>query len=385
MDMAKIGGPEIPSDESRLETKTNPTDKLIRLIQKSGIAEHLSSEESIREFIHNIDFEDYRKFLLSANGIMRNIPIAERVEDGTSAQWVGVDYLPRHEDKQPLVQETFEALKRMNDSGSSLEDMAILIALATNATHPFSDANGRSSRLLYYLLHEPHPDFESSITELRATISEGQGRGMIDFNPHYVGTVINEHIMKKMGLKAHDDTSPQYFMSRDGGDGKPAEELSANINIAPEDAAIIGRRILHFRENMQRGAGFLAVAKLLIDHGRLADYTVRREDEGRDYVAVGIAVDEVIRDLDANSAAELAENYWLMKKEFVSTIIDVVEHPSKYPMDEDKPDRTILDYQKGILRGKLSPHAKNESAAPSSETGEADDDGWIFNTEEDQY
>ena len=59
---------------------------------------------------------------------------------------------PNAQDRRMLFAEVLKAMQEMAKDERSLEDIAILLSSSVNAIHAYSDANGRTSRLLYLLL-----------------------------------------------------------------------------------------------------------------------------------------------------------------------------------------------------------------------------------------
>lgn len=107
------------------------------------------------QFIRNISFDQFKDFLLRVNGIQRNIPISDRVFNaGEDAKYIinlkdekgMMRYCPPSNlDKIPLLEEAFNALKRM-ELNDKTQDAALMIGCAINAIHPFENGNGRTAR-----------------------------------------------------------------------------------------------------------------------------------------------------------------------------------------------------------------------------------------------
>ena len=119
------------------------------------VEEVFSDEEHRRAFLDGMTQEDFMALLNGTNGILRRKPKTEWVMDGGDVMLKGFiesDVPPREEDKRPLFEQTYEAIKQMNQDGRALEDMALLVGVSINAIHAFADANGRTSRLMFTLL-----------------------------------------------------------------------------------------------------------------------------------------------------------------------------------------------------------------------------------------
>lgn len=70
----------------------------------------------------------------------------------------------------------------MEAQGSSLQDIALLISTGVNAIHLFNDGNGRTSRLLNYLINTDYTGSEDQVVFLKKLLGEN-GRLFIDINP----------------------------------------------------------------------------------------------------------------------------------------------------------------------------------------------------------
>ncbi len=140
----KIEGDHYPEmvDEGRA------IDRLKRL----GLKESLSDPEARKEFFSSLPDEDYKRTLGYINSIMRKKKISYGYEDGKF-----LEETPSLEDKEKLMNETFEAvrgiLKRENRNTDELLRLAGLTLAGTiNYIHAYENGNGRLGRVMHYLV-----------------------------------------------------------------------------------------------------------------------------------------------------------------------------------------------------------------------------------------
>lgn len=128
-----------------------------KFLEKIDLQNIVEDPEKKNEFIQKISFDEFKDFLLRIDGIQKNIPTSKRAynagEDVIGMAQIkdkdgAVMYCPPSVlDKMILLNEAFNALKRMNSKGK-IEDSAIMIGCAINAIHPFEDGNGRTARII---------------------------------------------------------------------------------------------------------------------------------------------------------------------------------------------------------------------------------------------
>ncbi|HBR80609.1 TPA: hypothetical protein DEA21_03105, partial [Candidatus Uhrbacteria bacterium] len=116
-----------------------------------------SNEEHKRDFIENLSVEEFSQLLNGLNGVLRDKKKENWKMDGETvaleSMFMGTGYVPpRQEDKPDLLAEVLETAKTMSQEGKNMEDIAMLVSSSLNAIHPYLDANGRTSRMIYLLL-----------------------------------------------------------------------------------------------------------------------------------------------------------------------------------------------------------------------------------------
>ncbi len=167
--------------------------KLVRVMELMGFKEAFETPEKRAAIIDASAPEEFINIITNLNGILLNLPKSYRgfaqdeqvMQNGLEI----IDALPSIEDKKPLLVELFNAAKQVN----TLEDKAALLAIGINAIHPFMDANGRLSRLTYYLLTE---GFDPDDPKIAVLLSD-EGEELLTPEP----TILLEPLSKSIGIE----------------------------------------------------------------------------------------------------------------------------------------------------------------------------------------
>jgi len=181
--------------KSEKQLRTEQTEKVIEFLDRTNAFEYfkklLSGIDSEKP-----DFEEFKDFIVRINGILRDIPIAERITDGKdvhlSGLWENVEVL-RHEDKEEVLKYAFEKASTVEK-----EDLKYLLPAIINATHLFVDGNGRTSRTMHLLLRDfsSKEEFEA---EMRKALTEDGRYDSNDINPGLVRLDLMHEVLKKHG------------------------------------------------------------------------------------------------------------------------------------------------------------------------------------------
>src|SRR4030042_6451575 len=155
-----------------------------------------------------MNFEQFKDFLIRINGIVRNIPIKKRYIDGQNVQLTGFvenALVPKHEDKEELLKYAFEFLKDIKK-----EDWKYLMQAVINAVHLFKDGNGRTSRTIYQLFKN-YGSKEQFQTELRKALG-GLGRyDTPDISPRFGKHYLVKFILEKNGWEIKEWMIPEKY------------------------------------------------------------------------------------------------------------------------------------------------------------------------------
>lgn len=97
----------------------------------------------------NSSFEDFEKLLISINGISRNKDDLDFM-DAPNSEVVGNYRPPKIEDRRVIFNNLFLDLEKIEDA----DYRAVLAFYTIGLSHAFADGNGRTSRIIVWLLEE---------------------------------------------------------------------------------------------------------------------------------------------------------------------------------------------------------------------------------------
>ncbi|MFA4845047.1 MAG: Fic family protein [Patescibacteria group bacterium] len=336
--MPEIGRGELSRDQQ--------TERLLRFFSTArGIdAFHGKRVEDVfkdeghgREFLDGMTQEDFFSLLNGTNGILRGKPKTEWTMDGGEVTLQGFsesDVPPREADKRPLFEQTFNAIKQMNQEGRALEDIALLAGASINAIHAYEDANGRTSRLVYTLLASGYQ--EQDKTRLNTLLGE-DGRESLDVSPSFVYRYLNDTVGAELGIA--DATKNTQHVTTTFYEGRSVD-LGFDSGVPEENREAI--------RQMLRGDGgfaFLAFYLFFASASREKEFVTDYPKHS------SIRVDVLLPTMSPEQVTNIIESYWRLKKRRVELLIDCIQHPQKdeYQIDDDGEQTTLLDYFKAHI------------------------------------
>ncbi len=341
------------------ENRDRQADVLLRFLDVAKNIEPLhgqkfetvfSDEEHKREFLNNLTAEEFTELLNGVNGILRAKNKEEWGMDGENvvmeAPFIGTAYVPpRQEDKVGLLAEALNSAKEMNKSGRGLKDIALLISSSLNAIHPFVDANGRTSRLIYLLLTKDFND--ETISEIEQSLSL-YGRDKVDVNPHIIQSKIVDIIERRIGIKNLEKNPDNVVNLNSNG-----QDLLGCFN---DGIAETDKKLLIDTFETDSPEFFLSVFKYLQTQEDKDKYIVKKKHWA------SISFDELIGDLKQEDVSQILQNYRNIKKEYVEIMIDCIAHPDKeeYQIEHDGQRVSLKDYFETIIREKAEKIAEEE-------------------------
>lgn len=155
---------------------------LDQVIQDSGLADRLTSEEDRSKFVHELDGPGFV-------GLVRSMHIAllgDSDGSGKFAEEVNiifngetnkpVDIMPAPEDKEHLLHDVLRNTQRLDNP----KLQAVALGFGINAVHPFMDGNGRVSRAVYTLISKNYKPRDEQL--LGALGENGDSVAMLDAN-----------------------------------------------------------------------------------------------------------------------------------------------------------------------------------------------------------
>lgn len=309
------------------------------------IEEVFSTEEEKRGFIQSLETDEFIELLNGINGILRDKEQAGWEMDGENVlvtSLLGQPYLPpRQEDKAGLLADVLERTKEMDRRDQDFKDIALLVSSTLNAIHPYLDANGRTSRLLYLFLTK---NFNNETQEELVAVLGSEGRHEFDINPGLIGHEITEVIIKEIGA-SNDDINSERMQTFWGS----FPDLQFSERISEKDQALF----LHLLKNDKMYL-FFAVFQYLQDKEDRDQYLRKYPEHSV------ILLDILSKNLDQGALDQILQNYKDLKKRYVEVLIDSIADSKndKYQIEHDGERISLKDLF--VLRMKERAEKSNE-------------------------
>ncbi len=198
----------------------------------------------------------------------------------------------------------------MNREGREFKDIALLISSSINAIHPYLDANGRMSRVIYVLLTNSG---DSIASEIQPVLSKN-GRDIVNIDPGLIQTDLIDLIKKELGIvsgKILPDTLVGLWQENEDLD------LKFNENVSEEQRKVF----LHLLKNDEENI-FFAVKKFIQNYPADDKFILKGERWSR------ILINNLIPDLNSTQIQEILDNYRSFKREYVTKLIDCIANPN---------------------------------------------------------
>ena len=325
--------------ESRLEN----ADYTVDFLDKIGGTEVLADPQTRKEFILGLDYTGFRGWLVRLNGMSRGVPVGERGIDGISVE-VPTLMPPEPEDKEPLLEATLHSaqsiLSREGNEAedSSLEDVSLLFSGAINYIHPFSDGNGRTSRVAGFLTKEGYDGSDEAKQRLKAVMGD-KGRNAFQNNPGDLTRWLDAKVLK--ARKPEGVSNWPIRVMPDKFADEPLGEAAIH-NLGPE-AQIKAEKVIRDGD-----FGDLAATKIMFERGLLPEGT----DFG-DKKFAWVKPDKYFAKFTDEDVEAVMQESRSMRRERVLTYIDAIENPDSLQIhlteDTDSTrfqerDTTLHDY-----------------------------------------
>ena len=299
----------------------------IEFLHNKKFEEIFANETSKRDFIDNLETEEFIELLNTFNGILRNKKKEDWKMDGETVEvggnvFTGIEYIaPRHEDKPELLAKVLSVAKEMNQNERDLKDIALLISSSINAIHSYADGNGRTSRLIYSLFTQ---DFDDEIKmELKEILSE-YGNEKININPASVGRKIDNLIKSEVGLK--DPFTNKDEIARFGRDYKRRGRKNIEFN---QEISEADKKSFFNLLDRDEDYFFYSVIKYLQDNPEIdkEKYLKKIPDDPNNTTEIPIG--DLSKNLKQEQLSQIFQNYRYLKKEKVKKLIDCIANPDK--------------------------------------------------------
>jgi len=314
--------PEIKKEQvDTLANLLSNTENIAALHGKK-FSEVFADDESIRSYIEELNQADFIELLNSINGVIQSKDkkgwtMAKGSVPITGGEGVrGSGYTPPNaQDRLMLFAEVLNAMQEMAKDERSLEDIAILLSSSVNAIHAYSDANGRTSRLLYLLLAKGLN--ESTKPIIQQALSEG-GRDVVDVSFEEIENDLLSALHSRIKLKrpngsweseknridiTFDESLPDKLMSE-------LVEMLADITYS----SIALHRYLDDKPDAEK----------YLKHYPENEFLYRKWPE-----RYNVKVDDLFQTINEEDAKNILQIYRQIKNEMMRLLIDSAVHPSE--------------------------------------------------------
>lgn len=294
------------------------------------------NEQGRRKLIEHLSDEEYSDLITGINGVLRGAEKEEWKMDGVGVTAIGHEVVgghifPRDADKKDIIVRSWKAAQEMNADQRDLEEIGMLLGSLLVETHPFADGNGRTSRLVYFMVKNGFSedqvkailgddgrwefDMALSKVDIDPLFDAKYGGNNLDVNRYHVGGVFADAEAGAFGqLVFPEGTSP--------------ETKSGIIDAARNDDHIFLAAILHF----------------LNEHAGINADECIQDFQGRKVLLL-----QNLLSCTTNEQIEaLSEIYWGLKKKYTEDMIDIFVHPNKpeYKVERGGKEMQMLDYFK---------------------------------------
>jgi len=358
--MERLRGFENPNQDTT-ENREQRADVLLRFINVAENIEPLhgkkfetvfSDEEHKREFVESLSAEEFSQLLNGLNGILRDKKKENWEMDGETvaleSMFLGTGYVPpRQEDKPELLAEVLSSAKTMSQEGRDLKDVALLVSASLNAIHPYLDANGRTSRMIYLLLTK---GFNAETKkELRAVLSES-GRDKINIDPGLIQTEIDDLIKNEVGID-NPEINPDRITNLFSGLAK--KEMEFEQEISEQDKKL-------FLELSGKDGQYLfwSVFEFLRDNPELNKEKFIKKFPNRSVILTDI----LAGNLNQEQLSQILQNYRNLKKKYVEKLVGSIANPDadEYQVDEDGQKIPLKTYFENRIKDEQDKRAEEE-------------------------
>lgn len=367
--MEKLRGFEI-QDQDATENREKRADVLLRFVDISENIEPFrgqkletifSDEEHKREFLKNLSTEEFTQLLEGLNGILRNKKKEDWKMDGQDVGvggniFTGLEYIsPRQEDKPELLDKLLSSVKKMNEEGKDLKDIALAVSATINAIHPFLDGNGRTSRFVYSILTEGYN--KEQIKKILSKSATFDGTE-INIDPGLIKTKIDDMVEAGLGIANPEINKDKILGMRMGGDelefveeiDEKQKELFINLYDTDKDYLLWG------------------IFKFLQDNPNLDKEQYLKRIEGGSVVLAS----SLTRNLDQEKLNQILLNYRDLKKKYVEKIIGSIADPDKeeYQIEIDGQKIPLKNYFENRIEAEREKRAEEDRIEKEREVAE---------------
>jgi hypothetical protein len=245
---------------------------------------------------------------------------------------------PRVKDKQGIFEYAVDQAKSTN-----LHDAGMILGLAINGLHLFTDGNGRTSRIIYTLFANGY-NASPEDQEVMAGLMSGEARGDLDvsFSDSIEYTAEKAIVRQQYGVDFSSFDTPKRFLSDNVpfvGEWKP-QLIESSGDLVPVTRNEICD-LLNERETIQRAAGVFAARHPEV---MTEDVLLRFTPDKSRNPHTAIALDTLMPRLTQLHYQELADIAYDIKREALKYVITSIAHPETATLKSDQGPMSFRDF-----------------------------------------
>ncbi len=275
-----------------------------------------NEEERLKEF-QALNYEGFKANLVALNHIVRpeeNIVDFDADKNAFGYAGTAGHRFPRREDKEILLQEILQTAQATDN----IQEAAIILAVGVLATHPFTDGNGRVSRLLYGDMSkgEALPD------EVRVSLGKEGHHEIVDLGIgiEFLAPLTDGTVYKNMGIPFENAYPWKTSFSNEGAE----KELLAEglLSLSAEEAQDL-RTSIKSGKNDEQGMDSEGLRYALVKYrlnNTIDPALLRHHSGGR----TAVDINALIRDMPDGAKHQFVQDLWEYRANYVRALVSLV-------------------------------------------------------------
>ena len=326
---------EIPRENEYNEELIQPAEEKTEEQFREGQAEkageflkHIQAYDYFKDILSGEkklpEFKDFEDFIVRLNGIIRDIPIADRSTDGENVYLDGFleqDFVPKHSDKEELLRHAYDSISDIKKT-----DIKYMISAVVNSVHLFADGNGRTSRILHQLLSE-HASEEEFLSETQKALGKYGRFESADINTELINFELKREVLKKHDWNFDDLTAPEGKL-----DNKNFRFTSLEAhNMSNDENIVLPKEVKEFFDLEEKNKHYAVTAIYMLLGERIEELFTdkyKRENE--------ISPLKMVEVLTTEEWHNLVDNMYELKKEQVEDLVKIFKNPKGYETEDGK-------------------------------------------------
>ncbi len=328
--------PEFQKQIDEGQLREQQAGKITDFLERIGAYEYVQRLITHPEAKEEFPFEKFKDFLVRINGIARDIPIHERRTDGESVhlEGLGTSAVPRHEDKEGLLQEAYTSLEKITP-----EDRAYLLPAMVNEVHLFNDGNGRTSRVLHTLL-TTFDSREAFDEALIAAVGEDGRYDSPDMDPSLIGPDREKIVLRRHGIK--------FANEKDFSPVAP-DDMRGFFAVTEKPNTPSGKKLMEMWSD-DGAYVFIAAYEFLKEKGMMKSATVSNEH------GAFLSPPQMEHILSESDWEAIFERYYSIKREHSRLLTSAFVEPEKYKCMDGS--MSLKDYFKSEVQRRFQANHK---------------------------